>query len=63
MRRREIPTADEFERAVRADEALTAARKLPHGPARNEALKEAGRLRAATAGKDFQLPRRGRPPK
>lgn len=63
MRRQVTPTADDIERAVRADEALAAARKLPHGPARNDALKEAGRLRAAIADKDFQLPRRGRPPK
>jgi hypothetical protein len=39
--------ADSHDRDARAQEALDEARKLPHGPARTEAMKKAGRLRVA----------------
>lgn len=32
---------------AKATEALEAARQLPHGPARSQAMKDAGRLRVA----------------
>jgi hypothetical protein len=39
--------ADSHEWDARAQEALDEARKMPHGPARTEAMKKAGRLRVA----------------
>jgi hypothetical protein len=36
---------------AKARDALEAARQLPHGPARSQAMKEAGRLRVAADSK------------
>jgi hypothetical protein len=38
---------DSHEWDARAQEALDEARKMPHGPARTEAMKKAGQLRLA----------------
>jgi hypothetical protein len=39
--------SDSHEWDARAQEALDEARRLPHGPARTEAMKKAGQLRLA----------------
>ena len=39
--------ADNLDWDARAQEALDEARKMPHGPARTEAMKKAGQLRLA----------------
>jgi hypothetical protein len=39
--------ADNHDWDARAQEALDEARKMPHGPARTEAMKKAGQLRLA----------------
>jgi hypothetical protein len=39
--------ADNHDWHARAQEALDEARKMPHGPARTEAMKKAGQLRLA----------------
>ena len=49
--------------AVDADEALQAARDMPPGPERVEALKAAGRLRNVADVDGPIFARRGRPPK
>jgi hypothetical protein len=46
-----------------AKEALKAARQMPRGPERIEALKQAGRLRMAADRKQIQFTPLGRPPK
>jgi len=46
-RPRSIGGAESHDWDARAQEALDAARKLPHGAARSEALKKAGQLRLA----------------
>ena len=46
-----------------ASEALMAARNIPKGPERIEALKQAGRLRMAADRKQIQFTPLGRPPK
>ena len=46
-----------------ADEALEAARSMPSGPEKIEALKKAGRLRKAADAAGISFARRGRPPK
>jgi hypothetical protein len=45
------------------EEALKAARQMPRGPERIEALKQAGRLRMAADRKQIQFTPLGRPPK
>jgi hypothetical protein len=49
--------------AARADEALEDARGLPHGAARTEALKKAGRLRNTADSYGLIFAPKGRPPK
>jgi hypothetical protein len=46
-----------------ADQSLAAARDMPPGPERNEALKKAGQLRNAADVCGLIFARRGRPPK
>jgi hypothetical protein len=46
-----------------ADEALEAARNLPPGPERSDALKKAGALRYAADADGLKFSRRGRPPR
>jgi hypothetical protein len=46
-----------------ANEALMAARGMPKGPERIEALKQAGRLRMAADREQLKRTPRGRPPK
>lgn len=48
---------------ARADEALEAARNMPPGPERNDALKKAGELRNAADVDGPVFARRGRPPR
>ena len=43
--------------------ALEEARAMPHGPARSEALKRAGRLQKAADTQGLQFAKRGRPRK
>lgn len=43
--------------------ALEEARAMPHGPARSEALKRAGRLQQAADTQGLQFAKRGRPRK
>jgi len=60
-RRRSFSGPDSHDWDARAQEALDAARKLPHGPARSAAMKEAGRLRVAADTKDFLASSTNRP--
>jgi len=46
-----------------ADEALEAARAMPNGPAKTEALKNAGFLRKAADAQGISFAKRGRPRK
>ena len=46
-----------------ADEALQAARDMPAGPERVEALKMAGKLRNSADARGLIFAKRGRPPK
>jgi len=46
---------------ARAQEALDAARKLPHGSERSEAMKKAGQLRLAADMKDLLTTRPAKP--
>jgi len=46
-----------------ADEALEAARSMPNGPEKFEALKRAGLLRKAADAAGISFAKRGRPPK
>jgi hypothetical protein len=46
-----------------ADDALDAARSMPPGPGKTEALKKAGLLRRAADAHGVSFARRGRPPK
>jgi hypothetical protein len=46
-----------------AEEALEAARAMPPGPAKSEAMKRAGLLRKAADAQGIRHARRGRPPK
>ena len=48
---------------AQADEALAAARAMPSGPEKNEALKKAGLLRAAADAGGVSFAKRGRPRK
>jgi hypothetical protein len=56
-------TTDLHDWDARAEEALEAARKLPYGPERSEALKQAGQLRVAADVRGFLLARRDGPSK
>jgi hypothetical protein len=58
--RRSSDGRDAFTRAV---DALEAARAMPRGPERTQALKEAGRLRYVADLRGVVVARRGRPPK
>lgn len=49
--------------AAKADEALEDARRLPHGTARTEALKKAGRLRNTADKHGLVFAPKGRPAK
>lgn len=51
-----------FHLSAKADDALEEARRLPHGPARSEALKKAGLLRNAADLHGIIFARKGRPP-
>jgi hypothetical protein len=46
-----------------AEEALEAARSMPYGPEKIEALKKAGLLRKAADARGITFAKRGRPPK
>ena len=46
-----------------AAEALEAARSMPHGPEKTEALKKAGLLRRAAGARGISFAKRGRRPK
>ena len=59
--RQKPPQSHDFE--ADADEALAAARELPPGPERIEALKQAGKLRSAADVYGLVFARKGRPPK
>ena len=56
-------TTDLHDWDARAEAAFEAARELPHGPKRSEALRQAGQLRIAADVRGFLLPRRGSPSK
>jgi len=53
MKQRSPGGPDSHDWDARAQEALDAARKLPHGAARSEAMKRAGELRLAADMKDL----------
>jgi hypothetical protein len=53
----------DHEREAEAIEALEAARSMPNGPEKTEALKKAGLLRNAIDARGINFARRGRPPK
>ncbi|HEY3796591.1 MAG TPA: hypothetical protein VGM09_32625 [Bradyrhizobium sp.] len=63
MPRRERNDPDVHDSAIRADEALAEALRMPNGPARNEALKKAGQLRMAADKAGIHFAKRGRPSK
>ncbi|HEY8336649.1 MAG TPA: hypothetical protein VIQ05_22890 [Tardiphaga sp.] len=63
MKQRAPSRPDLHDWDARATEALDAARKLPSGAARIEALKKAGVLRNAADARGIFAPRLGRPPK
>lgn len=56
-------THDVHDGRASADDALEAARNMPPGPERNDALKKAGTLRNAADGYGLIFARRGRPPR
>jgi hypothetical protein len=62
-----VKRADPFKDAVdwdaKAIEALEAARLMPPGPEKSEALKKAGMLRNAADIRGLFFAKRGRPPK
>jgi hypothetical protein len=51
------------DRDAEAEEALEAARAMPAGPAKSEAMKKAGLLRKAVDAQGMSYAKRGRPPK
>jgi hypothetical protein len=63
MPRRERNDADIHDSAIRADEALVEALRMPNGAARSEALKKAGQLRLAADKQGIRFAKRGRPSK
>jgi hypothetical protein len=48
---------------MEAEEALEAARAMPPGQAKMDALKRPGRLRKAADDREIRFARRGRPPR
>jgi hypothetical protein len=52
-----------FDLDTEADEALEAARAIPNGPEKTEALKKAGLLRKAADAQGISFAKRGRPRK
>jgi hypothetical protein len=52
-----------FDLDAEADEALEAARSMPNGPEKTEALKRAGLLRKAADAQGISFAKRGRPRK
>jgi hypothetical protein len=54
-------TRDDDDPESRAVVALDEARKLPHGPERTEALKQAGKLRNAADRRGISFAKTGRP--
>ena len=63
MKMRKPSRPDLHDWDARATEALDAARKMPMGAARIEALKKAGVLRCAADVRGIFAPALGRPPK
>ncbi|MDB5654636.1 MAG: hypothetical protein JWQ94_2249 [Tardiphaga sp.] len=63
MKQRKPSRPDLHDWDARATEALDAARLLPVGPARIEALKKAGVLRSAADARGFFVPKQERPEK
>jgi hypothetical protein len=63
MPRRERNDPAIHDSAIRADEALAEALKLPNSPERSVALKQAGLLRMAADKQGIHFARRGRPSK
>ena len=63
LMRRKSPAPDFQALDEEADQALDAARRLPQGRERTEALKKAGLLRNAADARAVLLPKRGRPAK
>jgi hypothetical protein len=63
MKRPQTAITDRHDWDARATEALDAARKLPNGPKRAEAMKKAGQLRIAADIKGILFAPLGRPPK
>ena len=61
--RQETRSAERLEWDMRASEALEHARQMPPGPQRNEALKEASRLRCSADARGLVFAKRGRPRK
>jgi hypothetical protein len=57
-----IPRSDR-ELDAEAEEALEAARAMPAGPTKSEAMKKAGLLRQAADAQGISFAKRGRPPK
>jgi hypothetical protein len=53
---------DHHEWDARAREALDEARRLPHGPARTEAMKKAGQLRLAADMQESPATKSAKPP-
>jgi hypothetical protein len=56
-------TQDDRDLDAEAEEALEAARLLPNGPLRSEALKRAGILRREADARGIEFAKRGRPHK
>lgn len=57
------PSQPDRDLDAEAQEALEAARSMPYGPEKVEALKKAGLLRKAADALGITFARRGRPPK
>jgi len=58
-----IRSSDRRERETLATEALELARRMPPGPARNDALKAASQLRCCADAHGIVFAKRGRPRK
>jgi hypothetical protein len=63
MDKKQIESRPQRDLHMEALLALEQARAMPHGPARNEALKRAGILQNAADMQGVLFARRGRPPK
>jgi hypothetical protein len=57
------PPKIDHELHAEAEQALEAARSLPYGPEKVEALKQAGLLRVAVDARGIRFAKRGRRPK